>query len=839
MKSFVPVVGEDSMLEFRYIKKPYWKVFVLCLLLAALLFLPISLRDAMQGKVFYYAGDYNSQSLPFWQYANDFVKQAGSFSWATDLGSGFINSYSYYMLGSPFFWLSLWVPASWMPWAMVPLFCIKFALAGAGGYLWARRWIEIPEYAMLAGILYAFGGYNLYSIFYNSFIDVTAIFPYLLAQLDDAVIDGKRGQFPLWVALSLLVNYYFFVGEVVFLLIYFICMTIGKKYNLTGRLFIRMATESILGCAMGCALLIPAVLSLAQNPRTSNFLNDYGFISYSQPQKYMAILASMFLMPDAPYSTVIFPDSGTRWQNLTAYLPVVGIVGGLALNRADRKHPFAQILRFSVICAFVPMLNAMFTLENVSYYARWFYMPLLILCAATGIVLENEKVSRAQWKDAWKTVLLFTLGFAAIGLVPSTVDLFGTRLGVAGSALIFWLIWGVSLTGVLTGGFIYKKYYGTEKFISAMLCTVMVFSFVYGEAHMMLTRYTSDAQDGDHTWYEKYAELDEVSVLLPENTFYRIDSNGVDNFNVVLNKSSENFFGSTISPGIFSFYKGVGESRGVRSMVGQDVYALRSLLGTRFLLINVQDEESWDAVDSEGGEIIIDDSTIGDITNAWESSDSTITYTPAEWAANWAEYARTNEFIIYENQNYIPMGFTYDYYITQTQYAETDPANRSNLLLKALVLTDEQVEKYGDLLQPLPESELDNCTYTAFEQDCAQRRQHTADTFEANNYGFTATTNFAADELVFFSVPYEKNAFTATVNGQPAEVEEVDCGLMAIRVPAGQADISVTYHTPGLRLSVSISLAAAAIWVIYMVWVYRDDKRKKSAQPVPPTETTA
>ena len=96
---------------------------------------------------------------------------------------------------------------------------------------------------MLAGILYAFSGYNLYSIFYNSFIDVTAIFPYLLAQLDDAVIDGKRGQFPLWVALSLLVNYYFFVGEVVFLLIYFICMTIGKKYNLTGRILIRMAAE--------------------------------------------------------------------------------------------------------------------------------------------------------------------------------------------------------------------------------------------------------------------------------------------------------------------------------------------------------------------------------------------------------------------------------------------------------------------------------------------------------------------------------------------------------------------------------------------------------------------
>ena len=357
---------------------------------------------------------------------------------------------------------------------------------------------------------------------------------------------------------------------------------------------------------------------------------------------------------------------------------------------------------------------------------------------------------------------------------------------------------------------------------------------------MMLTRYTSQVQDDGHGWFEGYQDMENVAALLPQETFYRIDTLEGDNYGLVLNKSSESFFNSTVSPGIFSFYNGVGMTRDVRSTIAQKYYSLRSLLGVQFLLVNAKNENAWDAESVSGGETVITESNVADAADILADSDtSTITYTPAEWAANWAEYARTNEFIIYENQNYIPMGFTYDYYITQTQYAETDPANRSNLLLKALVLTDEQVEKYGDLLQPLPESELDNCTYTAFEQDCAQRRQHTADTFEANNYGFTATTNFAADELVFFSVPYEKNAFTATVNGQPAEVEEVDCGLMAIRVPAGQADISVTYHTPGLRLSVSISLAAAAIWVIYMVWVYRDDKRKKSAQPVPPTETTA
>ena len=137
------------MLEFRYINKHFWQTFVLCTLLAMLLFLPICLRDGMDGTFFHYAGDYNAQQILFWQYGNNFVKQGGSFSWQTDLGSGFINAYSFYILGSPFYWLSLLMPSSLMPWAMVPLFCLKFAIAGSGAYLWAKRWIRNPQYAML------------------------------------------------------------------------------------------------------------------------------------------------------------------------------------------------------------------------------------------------------------------------------------------------------------------------------------------------------------------------------------------------------------------------------------------------------------------------------------------------------------------------------------------------------------------------------------------------------------------------------------------------------------------------------------------------------------------
>ena len=95
--------------------KKFWQAVGLCALTAAIFFLPFYILD---GGFFHYAGDFNSQQITFYRYMNGFVKGAGypdsafagaprnTFSWATDLGSGVMNAYSFYMYGSPFFGLS-------------------------------------------------------------------------------------------------------------------------------------------------------------------------------------------------------------------------------------------------------------------------------------------------------------------------------------------------------------------------------------------------------------------------------------------------------------------------------------------------------------------------------------------------------------------------------------------------------------------------------------------------------------------------------------------------------------------------------------------------------------
>ena len=777
-------------------KSRYGRVFLLCFLVAAALFLPHCIADAVWGGgYFHYAGDFNDQQINFYQYANSFVKQGGTFSWATDLGSGFVNAYSFYLLGSPFFWLTLWVPSRLMPWMMVPLLCLKMALAGGGGYLWARRWVRSEDWSMVAGCLYAFSGFTVYNIFFNHFLDVVALFPYMLASLDDAVLDGKRGRFPFWVALNLVNNYFFFAGQAVFLILYFLCMLAGRAYKIGPRRFAVLAGETLLGCAMGCVLLIPAGLSLIQNPRTIDPYNGYGYLLYGNSQQYGAILYSAFLMPDAPYFRDMFQEGILKHTSMTAYLPLVGIAGGIAFCRGRRSHPFTYIMKACILCAFVPVLNSAFYALNSSYYARWYYMPVLVLCGATAYVLARPHLSEQQVPRAWRVVALVTLSAAAFALVPNTDEEGNFQLGVVDLQPRFWGIFAVSVLGVLLFWVLWKLARNRRGWAKAMLAGVLAFSFFYGTVHLSLTKYPQWGTDADliAETYDSVAELDE---LVPEDACYRLDAYGAhSNLGLWFDKSCLQFFNSTVAPSIMEFYPEVGVTRDVNSKPDAQNYALRGLLSVRYTLVAKDSADDWDGENLSG----------------------------------WTLCGQTSAYDVYQNDNWVPMGFTYDFYVTKAQLDTVPEKERAQILMRALLLDEDQIETYAGLLDPLPEEELEDRTADRYAEDCADRRAGGVVEFAANRSGFAAHTNYADQELVFFSVPYD-DGFTATVNGVPAVIEKVDNGLMAVLVPAGDADIEFTYHTPGLALSARISLAGVAVYGVYLLFLYRTRKRKLNAE---------
>ena len=192
----------------------------------------------------------------------------------------------------------------------------------------------------------------------------------------------------------------------------------------------------------------------------------------------------------------------------------------------------------------------------------------------------------------------------------------------------------------------------------------------------------------------------------------------------------------------------------------------------------------------------------------------------------WQRTGETDAYALYENENWVPMGFTYDCYVTADQLERVSEEERAQILCRAILLDDDQISAFGSLLEPLPDEELTNRGEDAYAADCAARRAAGVAAFTATDTGFTAKTAYDADELVFFSVPYD-DGFSATVNGEPAAIEKVDDGLMAVYVPAGENEIEFTYHTPGLKVSACVSAAAIAVYGVYLLGIIR----KRKSQP--------
>jgi hypothetical protein len=447
-----------------------------------------------------------------------------------------------------------------------------------------------------------------------------------------------------------------------------------------------------------------------------------------------------------------------------------------------------RIVAVCAVCALVPILNSAFYALNSSYYARWYYMPVLILAAMTVNALEDHNTDLDTPARGLGWIMLATLAFA---LVPVLDNDTGTwSLGVLKNPGQYFVVLGFGLGGLLFYRLICQKWRADSRFAQRMTAAVVAFACVFSMVHIGIGKFGQWYTDSDLVEQDNNALL--LKEDLPEGD-YRVDTYKIhDNIGMWLDKSCLQYFGSTAAPSILSFYPALGVKRDVRSEPELSNYALRGLLSVEYLITTPEQQADFESQADDG----------------------------------WAYYDELDGFVLYKNKNYVPMGFTYDYYVTEETYGQVNKNSRANLLMRALVFSDEDAAVYGKYLAELPNEKQSELTYDAYVQDCANRRAQACSMFQMNNAGFHAEITLENANLVFFSVPYD-DGFTAYVNGEQTDIVRVDDGMMAVLCPAGTSSIDFVYQADGLALSRTGTLAALPVWLVYTAYfVWR--KRKKS-----------
>lgn len=130
--------------------------FVLNFAIAAAALLPYMIRD---GGLLLVAADFDAEQLSYNMLCNNAIKSGEVlWNWRIDIGSDFVSSFSFYTLGSPFFWLSFLFPASAFPYLVGWIYMLKYAVAGLTSFAYFRRSAS-EKSALLGSVLYAFSGF--------------------------------------------------------------------------------------------------------------------------------------------------------------------------------------------------------------------------------------------------------------------------------------------------------------------------------------------------------------------------------------------------------------------------------------------------------------------------------------------------------------------------------------------------------------------------------------------------------------------------------------------------------------------------------------------------------
>ena len=481
---------------FKQERKYYARAFLYALAMAGVLLLPFVIID--RGFFVYY-GDYNAQQMPFYKTCIEAV-QSGNFgwNWKTDLGANFVGSYSFYTLGSPFFWFAALFPVAISQYLMAPLLALKIALSSFFAFVFIRRFVTKPQNALIGGLLYAFSGYSMYNIFFNHFHEAIVFFPLLLIGLEEAVVNKHRGALALAVAINAFVNYFFFIGECIFLVLYFIARLIGdSRFRFGVRDFFCLAFEAVCGVLIAGILFVPSIFQVLDVPRSTSMLNGWDFLFYNKNQRYGLILEAMFFPGEIPARSSMFESADAKWSSVALFLPLFSLSGVLALvkgasTEASRRMKWLRILLPACfVITMIPGLNSSFVLFNYSFYTRWWYMPELLCALATVYVLEHEEFDlKFGVKFCAVAVVLISLLAVFFPMKDKETDQILPRIAVKISPAVFVNIGiAIAMTVVAFSMLHWRKRDSAAKFTKKVTAGVVVCSMALGYYFCLL--YTS------------------------------------------------------------------------------------------------------------------------------------------------------------------------------------------------------------------------------------------------------------------------------------------------------------------------------------------------------------
>ena len=562
------------------------------------------------------------------------------------LGSDVITTFNYYVLGDPLTLLSVLVPVKYTPYLYTFLCVFRYYLIGLcfSLYCFERKYSNVIG-VLVSAFTYTFCSYALYAgTMHPYFINPMIYLPLILISVEKIFKNRNPIYLALIVCVAEVSNFYFFYVVVIATVVY-VLLRLFEIFKTDIKAMIaplfKIAASSVTGVLLGAVIFLPVVLKLFADSRVGV---KYDYALFYALKYYLRLPGAM-----------ISHNYKGGWTLLGYSVIILFAVAVLFTVR--KKRTFLKIFFLIGLGGFASPMFAGFA-NGFSYPCnRWgfvFSFIISFVVASTWdelFCLENKK----------RLIIVAVAPVVYTGLCFLTDQTVKDRMIVSTLSVI------VICAGLLISGFVMKNNKTSQMIIKSTVAFLCI-ACIGTNAHFVFF-------DVDEKYYSKEfinnynssKAVDSISVKKAaeadgQTEFYRFSGDSLSVNNTVRNgMSNTQYYWSLSDESISDFHESISINESYYQFYNgfDDITSLNTLAGVKYFY------------------------------NYPKDNNTNVPY----------GFVETETENVYRNENALPLGYTYDGYITRAEYDALETSlDKQQAIMQSVVL--EEGDTYSVKAEP-------------------------------------------------------------------------------------------------------------------------------------------
>jgi hypothetical protein len=763
---------------------------VLILLIASFLY-----NDFLFGKNVFLFKDIGSDSYNF-DYPKlynlaDYWEKYGSPSWSFEQGLG-QNMHPYWF--DPFTFLLVIGGKQSIANNLIYVFLLELLLAGMLFYLFLRTRKVEGFLAVLGALLYAFSGYMVLGTTWQMSVFGTEVVyaAFLLFALEKFISEKNWYFIPLPIAMiSVHLPFYLYLYTLLIIIYYTLRFVENQQWNF-GKWFIGLATIgiiSVLGVGIGAFMFGSNLFQMIESPRGSG---EFAYTNKLITQPVLALADSVQRSTNFMrlFSTNMIGNAETfrGWNNyMEAPMFYCGLLSLVAapqvfyFGNSRTRIIYGVLLGLCFWIMLFPYFRYTFWLFTGDYYRTLGLFTLFALLylnlKAIQQILEEKKIGFFVLLATVVILFVILFGFAPNENLNKSLQKTAALMIVLYAGVLF-LISKKALQSVGLG-------------LLLLICMGEMAFFSNNTTVNKRNRATKQEMNEAGNGYND-STVDAVAYLkkIDPSPFYRIEKEYASGTSIHVSLNDAKIQGYYSS----RTYQSFNQLNYVRFMKSVK-------------LLNPTDETSSRWITGLFGSPLLQRLCV-------------VKYYLANAPNTFADYTRMNmdSVALFGNvkvlklKDTLPLGITFDSYISEDKFEKLDSTNRQAILLQAISVDKNLQAKLKDFKEitsaNIPEQGV---TIEALKSWTSQLKRDTLQITEFNPHLIKGNINPNTSKVLFLAIPYDKG-WSAMVDGKEITIEKVNAGLIGILLEKGNHKIELSFEPPYVKEGTYVSIISILLW---------------------------